>query len=532
MTLAGPFPVPDPSMDHRMTDSAPKATSLPARRLRVLFCNWIDWRDPGGRGGGVAVYQRNMAAALAGSDIEAGYLVSGLAHDLRPGAHPRWRQRRGQARGPSRHWEIVNSGVLAPGHAAFGDARQISHPPTEAAFGDFLARTGPWDVVHFDSLEGFPAGVMGVAHAAGCRVAVMLHNHYPICPQVNLWQRERRSCTDFDQGRACIGCLVDPQPGHGARRLNMAISGHLAHLGGTGAVDMWRDVQRGLRKGLGHVHRHGGAGDSGPAAPPDPARAAAFAARRLQMVGLINRHADVVVCVSGRVARIAAQHGIRPDLLQVARIGTPEAGRYHQSVPRALINAQGRIHLAYLGYMRRDKGCLLLIETIEGMPDDLASRIELTVAARGGLPEDEARLQAAAGRLAVFRRQDGYRAEELDRLLGAATLGLVPVMWEDNLPQVAIEMHLRRIPLLTTDLGGARELLDCPDLVVPAGDAGAIRARLRAIVSGHITQARIWNHARAPVTMDEHLAVMARLWGLAMPPTRVTADPRLDLERS
>ena len=515
-----------------MTPAASTSAPVPARRLRVLFCNWIDWRDQGGRGGGVAVYQRNMAAALAGSGIEAGYLVSGLAHDLWPGAQPRWRQRQGQARGASRHWEIVNSGVLAPGHAAFGDTRQISHLPTEAAFGDFLACTGPWDVVHFDSLEGFPAGVLTVARAAGCRVTVMLHNHYPICPQVNLWQRERRSCTDFDQGRACIGCLAEPQPGQGARRLNMAINGHLARLGGMGAVDLWRDVQRGLRKGLARGGCKDRQGEPGPAAPPDPVLATAFAARRGQMVGLINRHAHVVVCVSGRVASIAAHHGIRADLLQIARIGTPEAGRYHQSPPRALINAQGRIHLAYLGYLRRDKGCLLLIEMIEGLPEDLASRIELTVAARAGLPEDEARLQAAARRLAVFRRQDGYRADELDRLLAGATLGLVPVMWEDNLPQVAIEMHLRRIPLLSTDLGGARELLDCPDLVVPAGDAAAIHDRLRAILSGRITAARIWDQARAPVTMDEHLTVMARVWGQATDLTPVPAGLRLDLERS
>ena len=48
------------------------------------------------------------------------------------------------------------------------------------------------------------------------------------------------------------------------------------------------------------------------------------------------------------------------------------------------------------------------------------------------------------------------------------TSGVVPVLWHDNLPQVAIEMHARHIPLLTSDMGGAQELGNCPEMVFAA----------------------------------------------------------------
>ena len=96
--------------------------------MRVLFVNWVDWRDAQGRGGGVAVYQRNMAAALAGSGVQPGWLAAGLAQDLRPGP-ARWQARKGA---PG-HWEIVNSAVLAPGQLAWDSPAALADPGTEAA---------------------------------------------------------------------------------------------------------------------------------------------------------------------------------------------------------------------------------------------------------------------------------------------------------------------------------------------------------------------------------------------------------------
>ena len=179
----------------------------------MLYVNWVDYLDTEGRGGGVSLYQRNLMAARPGDDTL--FLASGTSHDLarRP---PRWeRMRHGPRTDRARRFEIVNSGVMAPGHFSFGDPAQLHHAATEAVFFEFLEQHGPFDVVHFNNLEGLPAGVLRLKERfPDTRVIFSLHNYYPFCPQVNLWWQERTHCTDFEGGTACVDCLpVRPGPG-------------------------------------------------------------------------------------------------------------------------------------------------------------------------------------------------------------------------------------------------------------------------------------------------------------------------------
>ena len=171
-----------------------------SRPVRVLYVNWVDYLDAEGRGGGVSLYQRNLMAARPGPDTV--FLAAGTAHDLRPGP-PRWEpMRHGPDTDRARRVEIVNSGVMAPAHVSFGDPAQVGHPATEAVFLDFLARQGPFDVVHFNNLEGLPVTVLGLkARFPDTRVVLSLRNYYPVCPQVNLWWREKQNCGDFEGGK-------------------------------------------------------------------------------------------------------------------------------------------------------------------------------------------------------------------------------------------------------------------------------------------------------------------------------------------
>ncbi len=476
--------------------------------MRVLLCNWVDPFDAQRRGGGVAVWQRNLAPVLAGAGVQASFLSSGLVHDLRA-RPPGWR-----AMARPGHYELVNSAVLAPGQASFGDPRQVHDPATEAAFADFLARNGPFDAVHFDNLEGLPAGVLRVARASGARVTVMLHNYYPFCPQVNLWWQERAHCDDFRNGARCTSCLSGPQASVGQRRLGLALDGLAGRWGCRG---LWRRGHGLLRTLVRALRRRSAAR---PAQPPgrDGAAAARFGTRRTAMLAALNGHADAVLCVSDRVRAIAAGFGVAPGLLHTARIGSPGAESYEIVSTRPLVTQNGRIRLAYLGYMRRDKGFFFLAEALAALPADLAARIELVVAARAD-PAGMAQLAALRPHLAAVIHHDGYGAADLDRILAGVTLGVVPVLWQDNLPQVALEMHLRGVTLLCSDMGGAQELGNCPDLTFPAGDAGALQARLAAVLAGAVDVASYRRNARAPLTLAASLAQLRAHWAPAIAST-------------
>jgi glycosyltransferase involved in cell wall biosynthesis len=250
-----------------------------------------------------------------------------------------------------------------------------------------------------------------------------------------------------------------------------------------------------------------------PVAAPLTNAGAAFAARRAAMVSLINTHADAVLCVSDRVRQIAAHHGLSPEKLHTSYIGTTEATKWQTTQPKPrILRPDSTLRLAYLGYMRRDKGFFFLLDALEALPDTLAASLRLTVAARRGEAAVVARLQALAPRLAELRLIDGYTHAGLDELLADVDLGLVPVMWEDNLPQVAIEMHARHIPLLTSDRGGAQELGRCPALTFRAGDTTDFARVLETVLSERITQASYWQNAMPPVTMEAHLSQLLSIY--------------------
>lgn len=483
---------------------------------RVLYVNWVDYLDADRRGGGVTLYQRNLMEARR--DGGAVFLASGTSYDLRAGP-PRWEaMRHGPDTDRDRRFEIVNSGVLAPSHFSFGDPAQLHHGPTCDVFFDFLEAQGPFDVVHFNNLEGLPAEVLTLtSRFPQTRVVLSLHNYYPFCPQVNLWWQERAHCDDYQDGRACGTCL-DHRPSAGAMRVAAGLAYRLKSAGlepGSRGYDWTYRVAMGLARRVVMARR----GRRTAASAPDLARAARlapeFVRRRARMVELINTRCDAVLCVSEAVRRIAVGHGIDPDLAETCYIGTAQAAAWDHTSPRdvpAVSSGPSPLRLAYLGYMRRDKGFFFMLDALEQAPPDLTARLHLVVAARRVSAQVLARLEALRPALAGLDWHDGYRHDQLDDLLAGVDVGLVPVMWEDCLPQVAIELHSRHIPLLCSDRGGARELSRCPQMVFPAGDVAAFHDRLHALVTGRIDMGAYWRMARAPVSMPDHLAALEAIY--------------------
>lgn len=469
--------------------------------MRILHFYWVDPEDRAARGGGVRGYAQSLMAeqrATTGHHCTA--LSAGLAHDISPTAPPKWR-----AVGPDRY-EFVNTRPIAPSHADFASPAQLSDPATEALFRAFLHRTGPYDVIHFHGLEGLPARVLEMRRELPeTRFVLSLHNYYPFCPQVNLWWQERAHCADFEQGRRCATCLpLEPNPM--AIRRAYAVEGAFAKLGappGSWGYDrLLRPALVGGWRMLKALRGRNAPAPTTPTADSDTHAAAGrhFAQRRAEMVRLINTHCDTVLAVSDRVRDIAKGFGI--GKAQTCYIGTRHASEWARTKPRDV--RQDPLRLVYLGYMRADKGFGFLLDALHDMPADVLARLHLTVAARKGPQQMMTRLQALTPRLAGLQRHDGYTAAEMDGILAQADIGIVPPLWEDNLPQVALEMHARHIPLITSDRGGAQELPGTRQLVFRAGDAADFARVLDLVLSGRVDWTAYWSGARAPTDLSAH----------------------------
>lgn len=489
--------------------------------MKILYYNWVDYLDDENRGGGVSVYQRNLVRGLAGhADVRAAFFSSGVSYDLRP-RPPRWDLLDAGEADNCPRYEIVNSGVMAPAHYSYGDAAHLDHPATAEVVYDLIDRTGPYDAVHLNNLEGLPVSVLEGLKTRWpqMRIVVSLHNYYPFCPQVNFWHQERVTCPGFDAGRNCVNCLPAR---HNQRNLQLAagLRARLKALGlkpGSWAFDvalhsslrlggktalLARNL-RGVPQRMRRPRLGSTPGKLEVVARPD---GGPFANRRAQMVAALNGFCDSVLCVSDAVRVLAVAHGIDPKLAHTSYIGSPESARFAQTAPRAVPQSQsGAVTLGYLGYMRRDKGFYFLLEALETLPPALAKRVRVVIAARRGDKVTMARVAALGNHLGEVDYANGYSHDDLDRLLAQVDVGLVPVLWHDNLPQVALEMHARHIPLLCADMGGAQELGNCPDMVFPAGDIAAFHARIAALLDGSVDFDRYWQSARAPTDMAGHI---------------------------
>ncbi|PSL17621.1 glycosyltransferase [Shimia abyssi] len=507
--------------------------------MHILYYNWVDYLDPEKRGGGVTVYQRNLIEDLkARPDIRTDFLSSGITYDL-TSQKPRWQVIGEEGPGECRRFEIVNSGALAPSHHSFGASTQLHHEETTRTFRDFLHQNGPYDIVHFNNLEGIPAEILKLKEEfQDTKFVLSLHNYYPFCPQVNLWHREAKACENFDEGRKCAYCLLGQANPKAVRYAN-AVSAKLKRHGiqpGTPAFDgfFFPLMRIGYRTSK-LLSRISGVkrpqGSDNPAepreqSPTDNPRVAAvlesieppssqgFDLRRREMVDLINAYCDSVIGVSRRVTRIASNFGIKDTLLKTMYIGTQHADRFLNTDPNfELPRADGTLSLAFLGYARRDKGFYFLLESLEELPKELAARIHLIIAAANTDKPTLARVSGLAERFASIRFADGYSHDNLDEILRDADVGVVPVLWEDSLPQVAIEMHARRLPLLTSNLGGARELANSDKLVFQSGSVSSFHDTVEALLGGDIDLQTYWQEAMPPKQVGEHVDELLNLYG-------------------
>ncbi|MFT4959088.1 MAG: glycosyltransferase involved in cell wall biosynthesis [Paracoccaceae bacterium] len=491
--------------------------------MKILFYNWVDYLDDENRGGGVSVYQHNLIHALDDEgNNDCYFLSSGISYDMFSTA-PRWaRIKHGPNEGRRRRFEIINSGVLAPAHHSFGKDTQLEHPDTTKVFFDFIRKHGPFDVVHFNNLEGLPAEVLALKeHWPDTRVVFSLHNYYPICPQVNLWHQERENCLDFDGGRKCEHCLP-LQHDDRIIRLANAVAFSLKKRGvrpGSKLFDRGFGPSMRVAGRLVKVYKGRFSREAAPVKKDNKLLQRVelghhkYARRRERMVSLINTHCDTVLCVSGRVAQVAERFGIAATLLQTSYIGTRHAEKFEQTSPPAeIIKADGTLTLAYLGYMRHDKGFFFLLDALESLPSKSAKRVNVVIASRLIDQPTMDRILQLSETLASVQFADGYSHDQLDDLLDDVDLGLVPVLWEDNLPQVAIEMHARHIPLLTSNLGGAQELGNCPDLVYTAGDTKDFALKIANVLDGKVDMKSYWKSAMAPHSMADHLSELHQVY--------------------
>ena len=453
--------------------------------MKILFYNWD--RLDGHVGGGVTVYQKNLVKFLLneGND-EIFVLNSGYNYNV--GGKLTIKPISNNISDKVKTFEILNSPVLAPVQQSILNVRYYLEDKTlYTILKDFINSVGGFDVIHFNNIEGLSLSVLKLKEEfPRTRFIYSLHNYFLICTMVSLWNIQRDCNCQADNYNECAEC-------------HRYMSYH--------AVSCMRKIF-GYFRGAGRIAKIFGR------VIPDNDDVELYKKFEEQNISYINKYIDATLAVSQRVRDIFVAKGFNEQKIHVSYIGTAVA-EHQQNESCADINSNP-FKIIYMGYMTPPKGFYFFLDALQKMPDDMAKNIAVTVVAKHfkffHLREIRA-LNHLKSKFNDIILINGYKHEEQQKLLSDKQLGVVPVLWEDNLPQVAMEQIAYGVPVLCSDLGGASELSDHnPDFTFEAGNVNDFLSKLEKILNNRQLLKNFWKSVRPLTTMPQHVEFLRKIY--------------------
>lgn len=458
--------------------------------MKLLYYNW-DLID-GHNGGGVTVYQKNLLTELVktGKD-QIYYLNSGWKYD---NGGLRIERTENSFGNEVRSFEVVNSPVLAPFRQSGKNIQlYLEDKLLYNLIKDFIDKYGPFDVIHFNNMEGLSIKVFDLKKLyPQTKFIYSAHNYFPICSRVNLWKDEKRGLGHNCDKRDCLEC-VDC---YSKSRYDSTINSRKS-MSASLLKKVFIKVKSRIDNKL----------------IPDKEEAKYYEQFESQTINKINENMDCVLAVSDRVKEILVLHGINERKTKVSYIGTKVADKQIGKCNTS--EKQNPFSMIYMGYMRKDKGFYFFMEALEKIPEQMAKDISIRIVAK----YDKRRQKSELSRIASLKNKfnsvelvNGYNPDNQKDLLQGMNLGIVPILWEDNLPQVAIEQIAYGVPIMVSDLGGAKELVQNPNFIFQSGNMEDFISKLMKVIEDRELLDAFWSKCRHLTTLHDHVTELRKIY--------------------
>ena len=456
--------------------------------MKILLYNWagIDGKS----GGGVNVYVKNIIPGLLKKGHDIVFLNSGVKYTK---DNKLKIVKLSEVIKGCQRYEIINSPVLAPAHSMFNHLeRTLKNTELRSLFVDFCKQHN-FDVIHFNNIEGLSLDILSTKKDLNSKFIYTIHNYNVVCPQVNLWKNESKNCTNHNNFKDCLNCVY-PNDINQETTKRICTSQNIVI---RGLRSFYRNKIK--KKFFKKIKQNTSPEKIG--LSPD-----IYEKYINESIKQINENIDLIISVSKRTHDVVCKRGIRDNNHKVVYIGTKFAEKMPSHPREQAFTAEDTIlSIAYLGYVRHDKGYYYLIWLLENLPEYLAKHINFTVAAR--YPDDHElyRLMELEKRLNSLKYYNGYTHETLPEILKNTELGIVPVLWEDCLPQVAIEFVCHGIPILSSDLGGAQEIGNNPNFVYISKDKNSFEEKIASFIYNKNRLNTFWDTFTPPKTIEKHV---------------------------
>lgn len=451
----------------------------------ILYYNWnsLDSSD----GGGVNVYQKNIINTLKeNKEYNIVVLSSGVFYDKSRKIYIKKINNKYNVD----EYTIVNSPVLAPSKQSESNFKNyVEDEIITSTFIDFCKKIPNLSVIHFNNLEGISINCLKVKdELSNIKIIYSAHNYFSICPEVNLWNSGKCNCLNADN-HDCRNCFIYPK-----RKMEISKRIYSNNIKNNKLKNISNKVIH-LRYILEKNKKY------------DDNYYQLFLEKNIEM---INKYCDCVVAVSKRVGEILIEKGINPSIIKINYIGNDFSLKKPTSCvadPKSDI-----FRIIYLGPMRRDKGFYFLIDALNKIPDSYKKSIEVTFASRFTDKNIFKEIDLLKKSFSDVIMIDGYKRDELEKILQNKNLGIVPILWEDNLPQVTIEMIASGVPVLCGSYGGAKEVANNKDFVFTSGSIDDFVNKFMNIYKNRKLLSKFYDHKLNLVTMDEHIDELLKIY--------------------
>lgn len=374
-------------------------------------------------------------------------------------------------------------------------------PAVVGPFARVLDRVQP-DVVHFMHLLYLSVGCVEEVARRGIPIVFTLHDFWLSCPRFGqLIHADGSICHTVDFER-CGTCLAQMKWGQTSteRRLSKLLTG----LRSVSGIDLKRPARKLASKSPRRKRKK-----SVPAGV-DPLRAEALAEAATRRDASLRERlvpaVDRFLSPSRFLRERFLAWGIPEESIEHVPNGI-ELGAYEGFQRTA--SPDGRLRIAFLGTLAPHKAPHVLLEAWGALDEELRARGRLRVyGPKHHFPAYVGELRKLAAEVGA-ELPGPLKREEVPAAFREIDLLVVPSTWYENMPLTLLEARATRTPVLATDLGGMRELVE--DGVhgwrFPTGDSAALADHLERLLL-HPEELNGLSFGEPPVRMEESARAM------------------------
>lgn len=355
--------------------------------------------------------------------------------------------------------------------------------PVERLFSVWLAQVQP-DLVHITSFYSLGARIIRACQKAGVPTVVTPTDFWFLCPKHTLHRGDGTLCPGPESALGCQQCM-----GTSAKLFRALCAFVEPDAAAKGLLATSRYPKLARLRGL-----RGYVGD---------------AQARLEYLRGVFDDIDLIIAPSRFLIDTFARNGFPAHRIHLQRHGIDTS--WLPSLQPRPVGEHPR--LAYVGQLDPIKGVDLLVKAFKSQLPGSSAELRIHGDAKKN-PGFASRLRALAEGSPAVSFMGPFERSQVAEVYSAVDAVVVPSIWYENAPVVIAEALAAGKPVIASDLGSIRELVEheVNGLLFERGNEQALEEAIRRFTRDAALRERLSRGARLLLSIDQEVSEILRLY--------------------